>query len=387
MRTWYTMCLAVAAVMVAGGTALAAGEDGAAGKAAAQESGAGGTAPAAEATPSSPATPATGLEARKEGDVADLAGRKVTIRKLDVVPYVENACTKVYAWEKSDLPQLKELREKYRIDDVVAPGKTEFEKQVLLMDWIFKQWKFGHAQELYNLKDPAKILEEAQKGHKFQCMHSEVVLRALMGSMGWVTRPMGKPKHSYDEVWSNQFRKWVRMDATSNSYAMRGGVPMSTYEFRMALMKDDLEGVVAVTRGVAKPVTAKSAPSWKKIGFYMADVYGARPGAKVFTVVDEYSDGIYHNWPHPENPMDLYFPINQAALTLLPEGRNLKVAIRTLTPNFETFRVRVDGKKWADSKDAFAWTLHEGENRLEARSVNTSGIEGPVSTVVLSVSK
>ena len=40
-----------------------------------------------------------------------------------------------------------------------------------------------------------------------------------------------------------------------------------------------------------------------------------------------------------------------------------------------------------DSNDAFSWTWHPGENRLEARSVNKSGVEGPVSTVALNVSK
>jgi len=336
-----------------------------------------------EVTPAASA----GLEAREEGETVTLGGRKVTIRKLDILPYVENACTKVFTWEKSDLPELKELREKYKLDEVVAPGKTEFEKQVLLMDWVFRQWKFGHARELVALRDPAKILEEAQKGHKFQCMHSEVVLRALMGSMGWVARPMGKPKHSYNEVWSNQFRKWVRMDATSNSYAVRGEIPLSTYELRMALMKNDLDGVVGVTKGERKPVVVKFASRWKRISFYMNDVYGKRPGGKVFTVVDEFSDGAYHNWPHPENPMDLYFPINQAALTLLPDGQNVKVSIRTLTPNFDRFQVRIDGKDWADSKEAFTWAPHEGENRLEARSINKLGVAGPVSGVMLTVGK
>lgn len=384
MRTSMTiLCSVLVGLLALAASDVRSQDDASSREANASDTAAGAAPAASEVIPAIPA----GLEARKEGDVVDLGGRKVTITKLDIVPYVENACTKVCTWEKSDLPELKELREKYKLDEVVAPGKTEFEKQVLLMDWIFKQWKFGHARELVDLRDPAKILEEAQKGHKFQCMHSEVVMRALMLSMGWVSRPMGKPKHTYSEVWSNQYCKWVRMDATSNSYADRGGVPMSTYELRMALMKNDLDGVVGVTKGERKPVDVKFASRWKKISFYMSNVYGTRPAGKVFTVVDEFSDGAYHNWPHPENPMDLYFPINQAALTLVPDAQNLKVTIRTLTPNFDRFQVRIDGKEWADSKDMFTWALHEGENRLEARSVNKLGVEGPVSSVVLTAGK
>ena len=78
------------------------------------------------------------------------------------------------------------------------------------------------------------------------------------------------------------------------------------------------------------------------------------------------------------------------AYTLVPvpdKNGKVNIAIKTLTPNFKTFMVRIDGKRWANSKDTFTWQLHDGANKLEARSVNKWEVSGPVSTVEREVAK
>src|SRR5258708_5007059 len=80
----------------------------------------------------------------KEGATVDLAGRAATIKTLDTLPYVESEYTKRFVFDLFDNPMLKELREKYKLDEVIAPGKSEFDKQVLLMNWTHAQFKkFG----------------------------------------------------------------------------------------------------------------------------------------------------------------------------------------------------------------------------------------------------
>src|SRR5579859_4025715 len=69
------------------------------------------------------------------GATFDLAGRKATLTKLDTLPFVESDYTKRFKFDSFDNLKLKELREHYKLDEVVAAGKDEFEKQVLLMDW------------------------------------------------------------------------------------------------------------------------------------------------------------------------------------------------------------------------------------------------------------
>jgi len=107
----------------------------------------------------------------------------------------------------------------------------------------------------------------------------------------------------------------------------------------------------------------------------------------MFITRDRLCEGTrWHTRVAPADPAtDPYFPIGQAALSLAPEGAALRVAPRTLTPNFETFLARIDGGEWKGVGDSFAWTPHAGANRLEVKTVNAFGVEGPVSTAEVEV--
>jgi hypothetical protein len=54
-----------------------------------------------------------------------------------------------------------------------------------------------------------------------------------------------------------------------------------------------------------------------------------------------------------------------------------------MTPNFKTFMVRTDGAEWQPIGDTLDWKPHQGPNRLEIKSTNQFGVDGPVSTVEL----
>jgi len=84
----------------------------------------------------------------------------------------------------------------------------------------------------------------------------------------------------------------------------------------------------------------------------------------------------------PADPAnDPYFPIGQANLSLVPDGAGLRVALKTLTPNFKTYLARIDGGEWKPVADAFTWTpTGRGASRLEVKTVNQFGVDGPVST-------
>lgn len=76
--------------------------------------------------------PGRGLSATgftRLGPDLNLAGRQYVLTKLDTLPYVESNYTKRFKFDAYDNPKLKTLREKYRLDEVVAPGKDEFDRQ------------------------------------------------------------------------------------------------------------------------------------------------------------------------------------------------------------------------------------------------------------------
>lgn len=111
--------------------------------------------------------------------------------------------------------------------------------------------------------------------------------------------------------------------------------------------------------------------------------------AKMFIVKDQLCDGTkWHVRTVPANPeIDPYFPIGQAALSLFAEAGKVKVALKTLTPNFKRFEVQFDGGGWSASDDTFTWNVRAGQHRLEARTLNTFGVTGPISTAILEIAK
>jgi hypothetical protein len=106
---------------------------------------------------------------------------------------------------------------------------------------------------------------------------------------------------------------------------------------------------------------------------------------RMFIVKDKLCEGTrWHTRRNPANPaVDPYFPINQVAVTLGPEQDRVRVNLQTMTPNFQRYEARVDGGTWGKTDASLLWSVHAGSNRLELRTVNLFGMEGPVSAVEL----
>jgi hypothetical protein len=79
-------------------------------------------------------------------------------------------------------------------------------------------------------------------------------------------------------------------------------------------------------------------------------------------------------------PEDFYWTLNKTLIGLQATETEevLKVQLHGPIPNLDKFMVRKNGGDWVDSGASFDWELREGENSLEARAVNTMGIELPV---------
>ena len=356
----------------------------------------------------------------KEGAVFDLGGRKATVKKADVLPFVESDYTKRFKFDSYDNPKLKELREKYKLDQVVAAGKDEFDKQVLLNDWVHVQFKkFGSPSA--NPKGALEILKGVEEGQTFFCAHYADTLCSAAASLGWVDRTLalrrhkdypgaGAPEHSTTEIWSNQHRKWVVIDPTANMYVEKNGVPLNAFEIRTEWFSHDGKDLVFSIGKERKKYKKSDLPIFlgrfagfgdltvpanemEKYGFtgYVpnTNLMDAGPDyGKMFIVKDALCEAKWHERVNPANPaVDCYFPIGQAAISMTPEAGKLKVSIKTMTPNLKEIRVRFDDGEWRLMTDAFSWGIHAGSNTLEAKTLNQFGVEGPVSTVAVESSK
>jgi hypothetical protein len=359
-------------------------------------------------------------EPLKQGDTINLAGGTATLRTLETLPFVESEYTKRFKFDSFENPKLKELRERYRLTEVVAPGKGEFERQVLLMDWTHRQFKkFGRPST--NCHGALQILQAIDEGHTFFCAQYANVLVSAAASLGWVDRPLalrrhqgankngGSTEHSVTEIWSNQHRKWVMLDPTSNMYLEKDGVPLNAWELRQEWFYRAGTNLVFVVGKERKKYRKSDLPIFlgrfagfgdltvdpdepDKYGFigYIPNTDLMNSGydyAKMFITKDALCDGTkWHTRTLPANPsVDPYFPMGQATLSLRAEDGKLLVTLQTLTPNFKRYEVRIDGGGWKPSGEQVNWALRPGSNRLEARTVNQFGVTGPISTAEIEV--
>ncbi|HEV8605187.1 MAG TPA: transglutaminase-like domain-containing protein [Tepidisphaeraceae bacterium] len=347
-----------------------------------------------------------------QGDQFEIAGKKGLLSKLDALPVVENEFPRRFKWDSFENPKLKELREKYHLDEVIAPGKDEFEKQLLLLDWVNHRFKkFGKPSS--PARGAKQILEAIEDGHTFFCAHYADVFVSAAASLGWVDRCMalrrpdnwgsGSTEHSSTEIWSNQWRKWVMLDPTFAMYVEKDGVPLNAWEIRQEWFYHEAKDLVFVLDKDRKRYHKSDMPVFrgKYAGFgdlvldggainpygfigYIpnTDLMDRGPDyGGMFITKDKICDGTkWHTRIGPSDPEhEPYFPMGQAAMGIAAETEGLKVELKTFTPNFKDYLARMDGGEWREVGDSFLWKLRDGGNRVEVKTVNKFGIDGPIS--------
>jgi hypothetical protein len=357
-------------------------------------------------------------EALKVGDTVKLNGHTVVFKRLVDLPYVESKYTKLFKFDSYENPRLKQLRDRYKLEEVVAAGKTEFEKQTLLLYWVNDQFKkFGRpTSEAHGALD---VLTAVENGHTFYCTHYCEVLISGAASLGWIDRAIGLKRpsnigsgfmeHSITEIWSNQYSKWVMLDPLYALYTMKDGVPLNAYELRQEWFYNEGKDLVMVVgkdrkeyRKADLPIFRGHFPGFGNLelnasSFHLYAFIEYFPNANLMTAsedsenslifTDRVSEGTtWHLRPAPENPAsDVYFPLDQVSLKLVPTGSHLRADMKSLTPNFQTYQVRIDRGEWKLTEDTFSWNMHPGTNHLEARTMNKFGVTGPVSTTAVDV--
>lgn len=142
-------------------------------------------------------------------------------------------------------PRLKLLRERYKLDEVIAPGQTEMEKLMLLRYWVRNQWHtgWGGTQAAWMPPWDALIIlaSKDQPDCLTMCTHYAAVYTQCCLALGWNARHCILDHHCVAEVFVNEKNRWVMMDAGNSAqradvglHFERNGVPMSARELHLA---------------------------------------------------------------------------------------------------------------------------------------------------------
>ncbi len=331
---------------------------------------------------------------------------------------------------------LRELRERYELDDVISGGRTEFERMLLLREWVRNRWDHGWTREP-EARNALEILEAAERGSDFNCGYYSITMMQSLMALGFVARRAGIAKaqtewmahdegnigHSIPEVYSHDLHKWIVLDADMNVHYELDGVPLSALEIhrawvggrwgevRMAQGPTPFRRTEKTSSGLLKiydTLDEHDASSWvfarnrvgdyySHVGVYLGNTHHSRGGPiPMLNWVDERTPPrlISANIPSAEawtgNESDMYPTIDQVQIDLRADAEAwergeaaLKVELQDSMPNLERLLVRIDHEPWRDAERSFTWNLKPGKNEIMAKGVNAFGREGHISRILL----
>lgn len=343
-----------------------------------------------------------------------------------------------YAYE--DFGKLARLRETFGLDKVVAGAKTEFEAQLKLMRWAYEvpigglnywSWDYYDLPQAKRSADGSIAMQKDYTGRRRDqhCLYCNLTLVSACLAMGYPARWVNIATrttygHEVVEVWSNDFNKWVFLDATRDYYIYDPdtGIPMSLTEInarlaeimprppewdvpvRWLIPSDSLAYNVRVAfREGDNKFSVKDIAQGPHLLFFKGQLhlplrndFASRHTPVPWRLTSNWGGSLFYGFYtdtfarkreyslHTNRVQDFNPPLNQSALTLTETGRPgvIGVDIDTVTPCFAAFSVTMDNGAPIDiTGHSFEWTLHEGLNTLSVRTKNSAGILGPASVV------
>ena len=334
--------------------------------------------------------------------------------------------------------KLQDFRKKFELDKVVAGAQTEFEIIMRLLRWAYEipvvvktySWQYDDIAILKRDDKGNIILQKdyPQRRRDKICIHSNLVLLGACLSFGLPAKFVNinsenMSGHEVMEVWSNEFNKWIHLDATEDFYYYDPdtGIPLNLIELNSRLAEL-----------LPRPETWQYPfkVEFPDISFASHARIARREGNNRFSIRDVHEEQIlfttmghlrttlrndfmsnplptpvlqgYAMWGwngflnfysqtfprrreyqcQTERWQDFNRTLNQSEFTLSETNQPviLRVDIDTETPCFQTFLIRIDEGEWKENRSSsFEWQLHEGLNRLRVRVRNTAGVLGPES--------
>lgn len=321
---------------------------------------------------------------------------------------------------------LKELRTKYRLEEVVSGGRTELERMLLLRNWVTKQWKYLPHGLPHPEWDALEILDRKSG----VCVQFAIVYMQCALALGMQTRfvfghvpngLLGESQktggHEVNEFWSNDHGRWMFMDARQDDTYLdpATGLPVTMLDVHdetlrlyfadrpISLTENRFERKLASDRlrmqkGDAPPEDgpAEVPILWGCLWWMPRNNFFGRRypqpiaqgrGIWSYTGYWAWTDEKtprQHQFPrHTSRRSDIYWTLNQVrwAATVGKADDTVTVTLGTVTPDLDTFLVRFDGGSWTKASATVPWKLHAGCNRLEMRVRNKGGVLGRVSYV------
>lgn len=160
-----------------------------------------------------------------------------------------------FEYEDPTLPRLREFRQQMNLDSVVGDARTELEKMVRIKGWVARQWAWHLLRPEQDIVewDAPQIMTPGTDGTVDGgfCLHYAVVLMQALQSFGITARVVSVDYslwggHEVVEAWSNQYGKWIFLDANFDTYFVdrATGVPLNVLDMHRLFVREYFPGEV-----------------------------------------------------------------------------------------------------------------------------------------------
>ena len=315
-------------------------------------------------------------------------------------------------------PRLQLLRQREQLDKVIAPGQTQLDKVLLLLDWTHRQLHAA-SKFYYPPWDAVEILDLARKyGNGSSSAQYAIVMLQACQAVGLHTRYVDFPGYSAMGVWLDDLEKWVYFDPYNSCYYEKDGLPMGGAKLYEAYHNKDIAGILKVTpAGVKTQISLEDLSEFDKYSVVLrnnqlsepetvevngkpkklalASDYTGYPlfGRDKITLLDKFLS--YKDLPGQDS-CDSYCTSdtddfrNDQDQTMIyytrskKDSRAIKVMMLHLnTPDFKTFLINANDNGWQEAPDKLIWSIEPGLNTLQARTVDQFGWKGTISIIRL----
>ncbi len=160
----------------------------------------------------------------------------------------EPETTPIVYTNQADGPYLEALKSAYPLDDALKNWTSELEKLKAITNWTHNRWPHN-GNTMPEKSDGLSILKEAEAGGTFPCFAYATVLKDQLAVAGFKARVIGlktkdakkskaPPGHVANEVYLQDFNKWVFVDAQFNVIPVLKGKPLNAVELQQAISEN-----------------------------------------------------------------------------------------------------------------------------------------------------
>lgn len=334
-------------------------------------------------------------------------------------------------------PKLMKLRTIIE-KEVQLTGKSDLQTIEHVLEWVSLQWKHHPLNGAPVGLTGLDILEKAKKGERFRCVEYGLVFKDAMFSLGYVARNLNARTedvayggfargHAASEVWSNTYNKWIFVDPQFALYPTYQGTPINFAEMASLYYDGKFEEITFICSNkylannnisreghigqyknfiqnyfaymnipflhngkpirFALPLRPNLRPYLTMMGMPTVAKFFTNDPSKIYFPINR--TGILFDYERLEEPSAIFekFNItsNEDYLSKMPmfaAKPNYTLTLSHSMPWFRNFEVKLNQENWQVIKgNTVKWTLNDGLNTLQVRSVNQAGVAGPATYI------